>query len=209
MKKIIINIAIIVLIIGIFVCGNMIIKKELKNKYNEEQLKCEIVGYTLNYIFIKDNDATYWTLTNLKTKETYKFEIAKDKKEGGLVGLKNGVYSLKKNSDTEEYRIVFDENNHSYNFNYDSKDTKGAIVVLALDKDENPVEGKMFNVYLNNGELAYQLKTDSKGRFVIENLATDYKKIFYVEATDEKNPKRYYFNVAEDEIIGLKIYVND
>ncbi len=210
----------IIIILGVFILlsyQNLQYEKalnEVRKTYNEEQ--CNIVGTTENYLYISryfrdDKDYSDWKLTNIKTKKSYNFSLNKEG-VGGLVGLKNGEYTLKEVSnhsysglDTNEYYLKFSENNKSYHFSPTSMNER-AFVVLVLDKNDNPIPDIKINVLDSWGRVFLSSKTNEKGMIAFEHITAD---LCYIVQDGIDNPKKFFVKIEQDKVIGIKLHLNE
>lgn len=168
---------------------------DLKNaykKYNAVQKKCDVVGTTQNYLYLKRNSDDFsfkkglpnskWKLTNSETGKEYIFVTGEDG-YGGVVGLENGIYSLEEISvpkDTEKLSckktILFDKSNSSYELKMGSSTKNNFIYIYTHDQDGKVVENVTYEIY----DSTYQLKTtffSESGAMLYSNIDSD---IYYI-----------------------------
>lgn len=188
-------------------------REDHTKNYDNFPEDCDIVGNTSNYIKLTSEENASWTVTETATNKTYKFTIKE--KNGGLVGLPKGSYTLTKNDDNDkkEYHFVFDSFHHSYELEFANEkllnNDNGAFVALVLDKNDQPVEGITLNFYDADGEFYLQGTTNKDGRVAIINIAPNEESVYYVEQDDIKSPKRKTFYVNRYDVKGIKFHIDE
>ena len=150
----------------------------------------------------------------MKTKKTYNFSLNKDG-VGGLVGLKNGEYTLREISnqcnddlDMNEYYLKFSEDNKSYEFIPSSID-ESALVILILDENGNGVPNIKIKLYDNSAKLVLSAKSSDKGVIAFEKLSTKDSNLYYVVQDGIDNPQKFFVQIKKDGAVGLKLNLNN
>ena len=212
----------IILILGIYIyycyqdLNHAIILKDIKTKYNDNQRECEIVGITLNYVYVKRdfNNSSSWELTNINTHKKYNFEL-KSNGAGGLVGLPEGEYYLQETSNSNKDKLVqnkyylnFSKHNHSYILEPDYPQG-GVLKIYVKDKNNNYVSGVKLNLFGDNKNQITTLSGSRDDGALVYNNTYNGSKIIYVEQADIPNPKRFYYSIPENEIIKVYLTINE
>lgn len=210
-KKIIWGLGLIVLVGGIlFLWGHF--KSNKLAGYNDE-LQCNIVGKSSNVIkvFDKAKDNKY-TITNVSNdKESYSFTM-NDKNRGGLVGLADGKYLLKRNNE-EEYYFIFNEFNHSYRYDFDEMSDalvdRGALLVTLVDENEEPLPGVTFDLYDENNKKVNTFTTEEDGNVALINLFDYHDRVLSFQLANKEDTHRFYVQIGKNKISRVDLMMID
>lgn len=165
--------------------------KQNYRKYNSTQKKCNVVGSSLNYIYIKRNkteirlkkgvEGSEWKLVNTESLKEYTFKTDADG-FGGLVGFENGIYTLEEINNPEDEvldckkTLIFDRNNSSYEIRFSNSLVDNFIYVYSLDQNNELINNVTYEIYDSEFNLISNF-TSNNGGMITSNLKD---RIYYV-----------------------------
>lgn len=148
-------------------------------KYNSVQKKCDVVGTSQNYLYLKRNKSDFsfkeglanskWKLKNKETGKEYTFQTKEDG-YGGIVGVENGVYTLEEISTPKSEEklsckktIIFDKSNSSYELKMSSSMKSSILYVYTHDLEGNVIDNITYEIYDSEYHLKKQFFSTSGG----------------------------------------------